>query len=357
MRTGQPPHSAGRAAGVVRAASAALAAARGAGVALLAVAAAVTTTSAAAGPSAVPLPPPSVKAPVAAPLETRRNLKVAIVGDHGVGRDAAAVLRLIKAEGADLVLSLGDLGYEGGPARFAALLDATLGPDLPFFAALGNHDADEWTRYHALLTARAARAGTAHCEGVLGVRAACEFDGLFFVTAAVEVLPGEGGGVQAAYLAEKLAQTPSRWRICAWHFNQNAMQLGSKPDQAGWAVYEACRRGGALIATAHEHSYARSHAITRFADPPDFERGDGPVTLAPGRTIAIVSGLGGHSVRPQRRGGDWWATAFTASQGARPGALLCTFNPDGDAARARCAFKTIDGRVADRFELLAPAGR
>jgi hypothetical protein len=40
------------------------------------------------------------------------------------------------------------------------------------------------------------------------------------------------------------------------------MQVGVKKDAAGWGVYEACRKGGALIATAHDHSYAWTYAIS-----------------------------------------------------------------------------------------------
>lgn len=288
-------------------------------------------------------------------LETRPDLKVAFIGDHGAGRGAEAVFRLVKAERADLVLSLGDLGYDGGPQKFDALISAILGPDFPFFAALGNHDADDWRDYHRRLSERARRSGRARCEGILGVKAACVFDGLLFITSAAEVLPGEYGEAHADYMAATLARSPSRWRICAWHFNQAAMQLGEKSDRVGWEIYEACRKGGAIIATAHEHSYARTHLITHFADPPQFAVAGRELSIGPGRTVAFVVGLGGRSVRPQMRGGDWWAARFTSDQGARPGALFCSFGAQGRAERSLCYFKTVDGQVADRFELVAEA--
>jgi len=289
------------------------------------------------------------------PLEARQDLKVAFVGDHGVGGDSESVLRLIKAEAADLVLSQGDLGYRGSPETFDRMVSAILGPDFPFFASLGNHDADEWRAYQQLLSARARRSGRAICEGIIGVKAACVFDGLFFIDSAVGVLYGQRGPDHADYIRSRLDQSPSRWRVCSWHFDQAVMQLGEKPDQAGWEVYEACRQGGAIIATAHEHSYARTHVITKFAEQPEFLPAGTELRIGPGRTVAFVTGLGGHSVRPQLRGGAWWAATYTADEGARPGALFCTFNAGGRAERASCYFKSIAGTVADRFDLLAPA--
>lgn len=289
------------------------------------------------------------------PVETRRDLKVAFVGDQGVSSDSEAVLRLIKAEGAQLVLSQGDLGYAGSPETFDNMISAILGPDFPFFASLGNHDAHEWRTYQRLLSARARRSGRATCEGVIGIMAACVFDGLFFIDSAVGILPGESGPDHAAFISSRLSRSPSRWRVCSWHFDQSAMQLGKKSDQAGWEVYEACRKGGAIIATGHEHSYSRTFVITKFAEKPEFLRSGNELQIGPGRTIAFVSGLGGKGVRPQLRDDAWWAAKYTSTQGAHPGALFCTFNAGGHSELARCYFKTIAGTLADRFDLLAAA--
>src|SRR5213076_3091200 len=47
-----------------------------------------------------------------------------------------------------------------------------------------------------------------------------------------------------------------------WHKNQQAMQVGDKDDEMGWRVYETCKDHGAIIATAHEHSYHRTRTLT-----------------------------------------------------------------------------------------------
>ena len=75
------------------------------------------------------------------------------------------------------------------------------------------------------------------------------------------------------------------------------------------------------------------------------------LVLEEGKSFAFVSGLGGRGIRDQERDGDWWAAKYTKDQGADHGALFCTFNVGGDAARARCHFRDIQGRVPDRFEI------
>src|SRR3712207_9365959 len=62
---------------------------------------------------------------------------------------------------------------------------------------------------------------------------------------------------------------------------------------------EACREVGGIVATAHEHSYQRTKTMVSFQE----HRADATcrdpqqVCVAPGKTFAFVSGLGGHSIR------------------------------------------------------------
>jgi hypothetical protein len=72
-----------------------------------------------------------------------------------------------------------------------------------------------------------------------------------------------------------------------------------------------------------------------------------------GRTFAFVAGLGGGEVRPQLKSGNWWARAYTATQGAVPGALFAAFHVDGEPRKARFLFKAVDGTVADSFEVFS----
>lgn len=64
-------------------------------------------------------------------------LTVAFVGDQGSGAGARGVLRLIKAEGAGLVLHQGDFDYRDDPSVWDALITEVLGPAFPYFASVG----------------------------------------------------------------------------------------------------------------------------------------------------------------------------------------------------------------------------
>jgi len=125
------------------------------------------------------------------------------------------------------------------------------------------------------------------------------------------------------------------------------MQLGDKDNSVGWQAYEACRKGGAIVATAHEHSYSRTHLMDDFKTQSVVSRSN-ILVIEKGKSFAFVSGLGGKSVRDQERDGYWWAARYTEDQGANYGALFCTFTAD----RATCHFRDISGRVPDRFEII-----
>src|SRR5437764_2670549 len=81
------------------------------------------------------------------------------------------------------------------------------------------------------------------------------------------------------------------------------MQVGNRPDGVGWGAYEACRKGGAIIATAHEHSYARTRTLsntqTQTVDAawPDANT----LRVVPGSTFVFHAGLGCLSVASQVR--------------------------------------------------------
>jgi len=179
----------------------------------------------------------------------------------------------------------------------------------------------------------------------------------------------EGGGpadavaqrqAHAAFITKALARSGARWKVCAWHKNQHAMQVGNKGDETGWGVYEACRRAGAIIATGHHHSYSRSHLISAFRDPPVVASTGNTLRLEKGKTLAFVSGLGGKSAkklkpREGRTGPDpWWAATYSKGDGATAGALFCTFGADRHKSVAECYFKTVEGAIKDRFTVLAP---
>ena len=298
-------------------------------------------------------------------IPTEPNLKVAIIGDQGAGGSAQAVLRLIRDERADLVLHVGDFDYQDDPAAWDAQITRILGADFPYFGLVGNHDVDRWggaNGYQAKLRQRLERIAGAECSGELGVKSSCRFRGLFFILSGA----GTMGTGHEAYIRQQLASDRSIWRIGAWHKNQEEMQVGGKSSEVGWGPYEACREMGAIIATGHEHSYSRTKTLVDMrssrVDPawPDPDR----VRVAPGATFAVVSGLGGRSIRRQTRclpprppyGCPEWAFIYSADQGAQYGALFLELHVNGDPHAGRGYFKSTSGQIIDRFTITAGAG-
>ena len=303
------------------------------------------------------------------------NFKVAFIGDQGLGPDAEAVLRLIQSEGAQAVVHSGDFDYADDPAAWEAQIDAVLGPDFPYFASIGNHDVREYFAaggYQDRLEARMERLGIAW-KGELGVRSSFSYQGIFIVLTAPGVFfPGDLTGTYRNFIRQELALDTSTWRVTSWHKNMREMQVGGKVSETGWGVYEAARRGGAIIATGHEHSYSRTHLLTSArqqtvasTDNTLVLSRDNPATPADeGRSFVFVSGLGGQSIRNQERclpttppygcNGEW-ASIYTSDQLANYGALFAMFNYEGDPSLARFYFRDIDGFVPDEF-LVRAAG-
>lgn len=291
---------------------------------------------------------------------TQPNLKVAFIGDQGLGADAEAVLQLIANEGAALVIHSGDFDYTDNPDAWDAQINSVLGVSFPYFACVGNHEVLAWSGYQQKLQARLARIPGASCSGDLGVQSACTYQGLFFLLTG----PGTMGSGHDVFIRDQLAQDHSVWSVCSWHKNQAEMQVGAKTSEVGWEPYEECRQGGAIIATGHEHSYDRTRTLisaeTQTVDPASPEADS--LRLRSGATFAFVSGLGGFGIRPQLRclpstfpygcKGEW-AKIYTATQGAKFGALFITFNVDGDPRRAVGEFKSIDGAIVDSFIIMS----
>jgi hypothetical protein len=85
-------------------------------------------------------------------------------------------------------------------------------------------------------------------------------------------------------------------------------------------------------------------------DEPLVLAADDPATPEDGgRSFVFVSGLGGRSIRDQEIDGPWWASVYTATQGAQSGALFGVFNYGGDPRLARFYFKDLAGNVVDDF--------
>jgi hypothetical protein len=277
------------------------------------------------------------------------EFKVAFIGDQGLTDDSKEVLRLIKDEGAEMVLHQGDFDYANSPDLWDQQINDILGPNFPYFASIGNQDRAMWPGYQQKLIERLNRIPEAMCTGDLGVKSACRYRGLFFVLSGVGTL-GEGHEI---YIRDQLAQDNSAWRICSWHKNQRLMQVGKNGNSTGWGAYEECRLGGAIITTAHNHSYARTHLMENFSSSPRIASTSNTLQLEEGKSFVFVSGLGGDSIDDQLRNDPWWASIYAGKGTAEFGALFCTFNINGQPDRASCYFKDIAGRTIDSFTVIS----
>ncbi len=300
---------------------------------------------------------------------TQANLKVAFVGDQGATTNTINVLKLIKKEGAQFVIILGDFDYSDDADKWDTNLNTGLGSDFPVFAAQGNHDVPAWPNYKKKLEARLAKIAGAKCTGEYGTKMSCNYLGLFFVLSGV----GTSGtrAEHEAYIKDQLTTDKSIWRVCAWHKNQADMQIGDKTDEVGWIAYQTCQNNGALVMTGHEHSYSRTKTLNALGNR---SKGHGAMgdfdklvvkAGAPGNTFVTVSGLGGVGLRDYQAADHdddtWWASWYATnghlkngaklSTAAGYGATFVTFNVDGDPKKARGYFKNVAGVTIDTFEV------
>ena len=277
------------------------------------------------------------------------GVKIAFIGDTGYGSNFQNVLNLIKAEGAELTIVAGDTSYSSnGDDDWDRMVRNTLGSSDPALVVAGNHDYGDsnFGDVRSFGQSRLNRQSQVQCSGAYAEKMACNYKGIYFVMSAI----GSSGSrsEHESFISASLNNIPDgAWRVCAWHKNQRDMQVGGKTDETGWTAYETCREQGAIIATGHEHSYSRTHLL-RDMSSKTVDSKSSTFTVSEGKTFAFVSGLGGVGIRDQERGGDWWASIYTSSQGARYGAMFGTFYDD----RAEFYFKNINGQVIDQFTVM-----
>lgn len=260
-----------------------------------------------------------------------------------------------------MVIHAGDLDYVENPQLFEDHINNVFGEDFPYIFSAGNHDAPVWSNvdgYQKRLEDRFKRIGISW-SGNLGTLSSFTYKGIFFIATSPNEL-GVSGQQAGEFIKDQLLQNSLKWRISFWHKNQQLMQIGGKQDEVGWNVYEQSRKGGAIIATGHEHSYCRTYEMSSFqnqvianTDATIILKNDELATSADeGRSFSFVSGLGGNSVREAQAGlelNPWWASAYYNGNGGQYGALFGVFNYNGDPVMARFYFKDIDGKEIDNF--------
>jgi predicted phosphodiesterase len=276
-----------------------------------------------------------------------KDVKIAIIADQGVTEHSKKLLRVIKSQQADLLLINGDFGYNEPPQVWEKMNRDILGEDFPILAVAGNHDIGYWPAYQEIIKKWQSHP-MINCNGEAGVMSECSFEGIKIVLTSPALFDEKSKKKSANFITKSFENDHSLWRICGWHKNMHDMQTGAKSDETGWGVYEACRQEGALITTGHEHAYARSYLMSNIEDKIVSSTSD-EMELEKGKTVVVLSGLGGHSTREMVEDQYWWAAKANADTGTKAGALFCTFHLDGDARKASCYYMSEDEEILDRF--------
>jgi predicted phosphodiesterase len=285
---------------------------------------------------------------------TEPNFKVAFIGDTASGSDFLRVLRLVKAEGAKLVLVQGDITYDGKrPADWFPVIDNEINQrvtgspatvTIPYFIAKGNHD-EEWDTIGTALSDRL-RAWSIPVEN--GEPRSRNYSIVYKGLKVVMASDSETTPSRTDYVRSRLQGDKQIWKICSWHRNQRRSNVGPKDDEMGWAIYEACRDGGAFVAQGHSHTYSRSKTLSVTTNQTVDPACSDPLALCvgPGKHFFLDSSLGGvdtRSVNSTIARLPHWASTFSGDFGA----LFIEFHVDGDPRKAKGYFKTIGGSIID----------
>ncbi len=299
----------------------------------------------------------TAKPPVGSGLtSTEANLKVAFIGDTAHGDNFKNVLALIKRENADLVMIQGDVtyGWFTSPSDWFSVIDDSInakhsGGDatvtIPYFLSKGNHDTD-WDKLGSGMKERMSEWGVASEHGdPTTINYSVVYKGLKIVMVDEEETESPS---RTDYVDQRFQSDDHVWRVCSWHRNMRATNVGPKDDEMPWSIYEKCREHGAIVAQGHSHTYSRSKTVTNDqAQTVDSSCGDPlAVCVGPGKHFFFDSSLGGKDSRELESavtGKPYWASKYTGGYGA----LFIEFNVDGDPNKARGYFKTVGNVVVD----------
>jgi len=269
----------------------------------------------------------------------------------------------------------GDLDYRQAHSAWKDQLDKHV-PNASVFITAGNHDTLAWTGFQdAILEHWTTNKKMPNCRGEIGVRNVCTHSGVGILLSGVGTSCGGPASAHVDFFDETLTEFKKHkvtWRICAFHHQQRLLQSNSKSDVTGWAPFELCHQHGAIIINSHDHVYARTHELHRISrEEPHVHAGrkipprssaQHAMTLGPGRSVVVTSGLGGFEVKtanPKMVSNDWWACSFNRDtpkgrEGQTPiapnfGVFFCRFHIEGDPFLAHCFFKTVDHETVDDF--------
>lgn len=313
------------------------------------------------------------------------EVKVALLGDTGVGTGFGSVLSLVASEKADVVMINGDFGYGSAPASWKKKLEASIDINaFPIIGALGNHDVSQASQYvtifaglrtnqNGLETACTGGKKVAQGQDIILVDEVCTFGNVSIIAS------GIGQVLNKTYLEDRLAGklksiSDDQWKLVGYHYTLTEMNPGLKSSSATYRFFDLIRQAGAIGAQAHTHSAMASCPISsvfakgapvRCHSAFDFDLEDRFV--GPGVGMYVDSSLGGVDVRPRGRcktvgekgcghmvdlitqDGYTRVDGFKKTNFNRFGAMFMIFNYGGDPSRALVYYKSVDGQEIFRF--------
>ena len=323
---------------------------------------------------------------------TNGEYRIAFVGDQGNSQHTKDVWKSIKNMEPDIVVGLGDFDYIDDPGVYFETMDANLGKDVPFIAAVGNHDVAKWKGfdgYQCRIARRMHDLGVfEHCLGEVGIDQLCIFGGIPLVLSQLRVFGGDGS-VDTEKITQHLADLDTAetidangqnglqfpLRFCAWHFNMADLQPETKGDQADINAYEACRKHNALVFNGHAHAYGRTKLMSDFVnlkqDNIDYTVTNGSQCCLPsslsqqgsskcspqrcdtmkmqrGESLVVVQGNGGLSLRDLGTASK--ASYYAASDNTHYAFTLCTFRGQSEAL---CHNVDEAGNTWDAYKIVA----
>ncbi len=301
-------------------------------------------------------------------------VKIAFLGDQEMRAESHAVLQAIREEGVQLVVIVGDFDYHDDPAGYTAMLAQELTQyNIPYIATIGNHDLTKWPEYSKKFQEQLARFPEVKCEGEFGIESVCTYKGAAIILSGIGTY--SNGHTNQTYMTalqnRLVAQKDTVWKMCVWHKNHSTMQLGEKKDEVPISAYDLCREQGALIITAHEHTYHRTRTLKSMANQqvdPEFPDAQN-VMVRPGSSFVTVTGLGGSSIRHQARClpatfpygcNNVWGSVLTTNQKATYGAFIIEFRANNDPRKAEGYFRSISKkpelRIIDSIHIRSFSG-
>jgi len=304
-----------------------------------------------------------------------QEFKLAIIGDSGADPDANKVMQLTDF---DALLHLGDYDYYCKPDNyFEKVLDSDR--KYQFMGVIGNHDA----KHQCPDSAAEKFLSNVYNEmtGKKNDKVKCTFSESKYMWSCVYnnmrvigLTPAINGAdkrnEQMSFLKEHLENATEDWKICSWHFYDKYYHTGKYPNDGnvvsgdGESFYDYCREHGAIIFSAHDHVYARTHVMSKFSSQviDEFnDKSDISVTqIRNGATLNILNGAGGWEMyveQGEQKDYSHWAKKYakgSSNENAKKyGGLFCKFNYGGNNRRAHCEFLRIHSSepVFDTFDI------